>query len=140
MSQIEIKASIENILNDSNVGVMATVKSNKPHSRYMTFSNKELKLYTATSKDTQKTEEIETNPFTHILLGYEGEGFGDEYVEYEGKVSINDSEEMKKQLWNEHMELWFNGPNDPKYIVLEVEPIQISLMNKKRQEPKVLQL
>ncbi|MFZ3580313.1 pyridoxamine 5'-phosphate oxidase family protein [Virgibacillus sp. DJP39] len=140
MDQKEIKASIENILTDSNVGVMATVKDNKPHSRYMTFSNKGLKLYTATSKDTHKAEEVETNPFTHIILGYEGEGYGDDYVEYEGKVSINDSEEMKKQLWNEHMELWFSGPNDPNYIVLEVEPILIRLLNKKGEETKVLQL
>ncbi|WP_404452081.1 pyridoxamine 5'-phosphate oxidase family protein [Virgibacillus necropolis] len=140
MSQKEIEVSVKKILNDSNVGPMATVENNKPHSRYMTFWNDGLKLYTATNKNTHKTEEIDTNPFTHILLGYEGEGFGDEYVEYEGKVSINDSEEMKKQLWNEHMELYFDGPNDSNYFVLEIEPMQISLMNKKGEAPKILHL
>ncbi|ASN06469.1 pyridoxamine 5'-phosphate oxidase family protein [Virgibacillus necropolis] len=140
MSQKEIKTSVENILNNSSVGVMATVKNNKPHSRYMTFSSEGLKLYTATSKNTHKADEVETNPFTHILLGYEGKGYGDDYVEYEGKVSISDSKEMKKQLWNENMELWFDGPNDPNYIVLEIEPIQISLMNKKSETPKILHL
>ena len=140
MSQLEVKATIENILDNSSVGTMATVKQNKPHSRYMTFSRNGLNLYTATSKDTHKAEEIEENPNTHILLGYEGEGFGDEYVEYEGKVQITDSPELKKELWNSYMENWFDGTNDPNYIVLEIKPIQISLMNKTGNEPKILEL
>lgn len=141
MSQQAIKSTIENILSNSAVGTMATVQQNKPHSRYMTFSHKkELKLYTATSKETHKAEEIEANPYTHILLGYEGEGFGDEYVEYEGKATINDSPNLKKELWNPYMENWFNGPHDPNYIVLEIEPVQISLLNKKGVAPKILEV
>lgn len=99
-----------------------------------------LSLYTATSKETHKTEEVEKNPFTHILLGYDGEGFGDEYVEYEGKATISNSEELKKQLWIEDMNHYFDGPEDPNFIVLEIEPIQIRLMNKKGKAPRVLDL
>ncbi|MFC4559775.1 pyridoxamine 5'-phosphate oxidase family protein [Virgibacillus kekensis] len=135
-----VKAKIEKILNEHNVGPMATVQQNKPHSRYMTFFAEELKLYTATSKETHKTEELDANPYTHILLGYEGQGIGDEYVEYEGKVAISSSDEIKKKLWNDHMKPWFEGPEDPSYIVLEIQPIQIRLMNKKGQPPKVLEL
>ncbi|RDW18267.1 general stress protein [Oceanobacillus arenosus] len=140
MSQPEVKATVENILDNSSVGTMATVQQNKPHTRYMTFSRNGLNLYTATSKETHKVEEIIENPFTHILLGYEGDGFGDEYVEYEGKVQISDSKELKNELWNPYMENWFDGPNDPNYTVLEVTPVQISLMNKKGMEPKILEL
>ncbi|MGP4106725.1 pyridoxamine 5'-phosphate oxidase family protein [Virgibacillus sp. L01] len=135
-----IKVNVEKILQDSHVGPMATVQDDKPHSRYMTFFHENLKLYTATSKKTHKTEEVEKNPFTHILLGYDGEGFGDEYVEYEGKATIRNSEELKKQLWIEDMKHYFDGPEDPNFIVLEIEPIQIRLMNKKGKAPKVLEL
>ncbi|WP_430787589.1 pyridoxamine 5'-phosphate oxidase family protein [Virgibacillus flavescens] len=140
MTQQETKASIEKILNNSMVGTMATVQKNKPHSRYMTFSHEALKLYTVTNKETHKTDEIKTNPYTHILLGYDGDGFGDDYVEYEGKVTINDSAELKKKMWNDHMKSWFDGPEDPNFIVLEIEPIQINLMNKKGESPKRLEL
>jgi general stress protein 26 len=140
MEQQEIKAAIENILENGTVGTMATVQQNKPHSRYMTFSSDGLNLYTATDKDTHKVEELEKNPYTHILLGYEGEGIGDEYVEYEGKVHISDNEELKKKLWNPNMQHWFDGPEDPNYIVLEIEPEQISLMNKQDLDPKVLEM
>ncbi|WP_404456214.1 pyridoxamine 5'-phosphate oxidase family protein [Oceanobacillus kapialis] len=139
-SQAEIKKEVEHILDNSHVGTMATVKKNKPHSRYMTFHNDGLKLYTPTNEDTDKTEEIEENPYTHIILGYEGEGFGDSFVEYEGKVTFNDSEEVKKALWNEHMKLYFDGPDDPNLVVLEIEPIAVRLMNKKGEPPRELVL
>lgn len=140
MTQQEIKSAIENILNNSSVGTMATVQHNKPHSRYMTFSPNGFNLYTATDKHTHKIEELEKNPFTHILLGYEGDGYGDDYVEYEGKVHITDSLELKKKLWNPNMEKWFDNANDPNYIVLEISPEKIALMNKSGVEPRILEL
>lgn len=138
LSQDNIRAEVENILENSHIGTMATVKNNKPHSRYMTFFHEDLKLYTATSKETDKTEELEENPYTHIILGYEGEGFGDAYVEYQGKAKLNDSQELKNQVWNEYMKNWFEGPEDPNLVVLEIEPIGIQLMNKKGESPKTL--
>ncbi|GAB4073805.1 pyridoxamine 5'-phosphate oxidase family protein [Barrientosiimonas marina] len=140
MSQQDIKETAEKIIDDSAVGTMATIKQNKPHSRYMTFIRKGLTLYTATSSETHKTEEIKANPYTHILLGYEGDGFGDDYVEYEGKVSLSDDEHLKQELWTDYMENWFKGPDDPSYIVLEITPVAIRVMNKKGVEPKTVEL
>lgn len=140
MNQSELKQQAEQILSESPIGTMATVKNNKPHSRYMMFFHRGLTLYTATDKQADKTEEIEANPYTHIIVGYEGEGFGDEYVEYEGKVSFNHSEELKKELWNEDMKVYFDGPDDPAFTVLEIKPIHIRLMNKKGEPPMNLEL
>ncbi|CDQ38116.1 MULTISPECIES: pyridoxamine 5'-phosphate oxidase family protein [Virgibacillus] len=140
MSQEKLKQQIEHILEDSSVGTMATVKKQMPHSRYMTFFHENLTLYTPTNKETDKAEDIEANPYTHIILGYEGEGFGDTYVEYEGKVSFNESQELKDQLWNDRMKLYFDGPNDPKLTILEIKPLHIRLMNKKGESPQELNL
>lgn len=49
------------ILKESFVGTMATIQQNKPHTRYMTFFSDEFILYTATSKKTQKVDELENN-------------------------------------------------------------------------------
>lgn len=135
-----LKDQIASIIDNNLVGTMATIHDNKPRSRYMTFFNDNLTLYTATSKDTHKTEDIEQNPYTHILLGYNGEGIGDEYVEIEGKVIESDDESLKKKVWNEHLESWFDGPEDPKLLILKVTPEQIRLMNKKGQPPQTLEL
>ena len=137
MDQQQAKETALKILNESRVGTMATVKSNKPHSRYMMFFNDDFTLYTATSRKSHKVEDVEANPYAHILLGYEGEGFGDDYVEIEGKVS--EAEGMKDDMWREEFSMYFEGPNDPDYMLLKIEPDQIRVMNKKGEEPKTVE-
>ena len=88
----------------------------------MTFFIDEFTLYTATSKQTQKVDELEANPHTHILIGYEGRGVDDEYLEIEGTVSISDDESIKEKVWNKHMKPWFSGPGDPDLVILKVSP------------------
>ncbi|NYF25432.1 pyridoxamine 5'-phosphate oxidase family protein [Sporosarcina sp. JAI121] len=127
------------ILKESSVGTMATVQQNKPHTRYMTFFSDEFTLYTASSKQTQKVDELETNPYTHILIGYDGKGLGDDYLEIEGTVSISDDESLKQKIWNEHMKPWFSGPEDTSLVILKVEPESIRLMNKKGEEPHIIE-
>lgn len=128
------------ILEESYIGTMATVQGNKPYSRYMTFFSDEFTLYTATSKQTEKVDELEANPHTHILIGYEGEGMGDEYLEIAGTVSISDDESMKEKVWNEHMKPYFSGPEDPDLVILKISPDAMRVMNKKGEEPKEVTL
>ncbi|MDV6377046.1 pyridoxamine 5'-phosphate oxidase family protein [Sporosarcina sp. GW1-11] len=134
------KETVQKILDESFIGTMATVDDNKPYSRYMTFMNDGLTLYTATNKKTEKVDELKDNPHTHILLGYEGEGFGDAYVEYSGSVSISSDEGLKKKLWNDQMKHWFDGPEDPNLVILKIEPQAIRLMNKTGQPPQDISL
>lgn len=126
------------ILNDNMIGTMATVQQNKPHSRYMTFFNDDFILYTATSKKTHKVEDIEQNPYTHILLGYDGNGLGDSFLEIEGKVEESDDESMKEKVWNDAVKGWFDGPEDPDLVILKIVPTQVRVMNSKGKEPEVV--
>lgn len=126
----------QKIVDESFIGTMATIKDNKPHSRYMTFFNEGFTLYTATSKKTEKVEEVEHNPSTHILIGYDGQGFGDAYLEFMGKAIVSTDESLKKTVWNENLEPWFDGPEDPNLVILKIEPVAIRLMNKKGQAPQ----
>src|SRR5699024_7818889 len=87
MNREDFTKELKKILTDNNIGTMATVRDNKPMSRYMYFYNDGLTLYTYTRKGTYKVEDLEKNPNTHILLGYEErEGLGERYVEIEGKA------------------------------------------------------
>lgn len=130
------KDTARKILDESLVGTMATVQDNKPFSRYMTFFNEDFTLYTATSKQTDKVEELEGNPNTHILIGYDGEGYDDAYLEIMGTVKVTDDESLKEKVWNEHMKPWFSGPEDPNLVILKVTPESMRLMNKKGQAPQ----
>ncbi|MEI2470554.1 pyridoxamine 5'-phosphate oxidase family protein [Peribacillus frigoritolerans] len=140
MSQNQIKEKVLNIIRDHKIGVLSSVENNKPHSRYMTFFNDELTLYTPTSGKTEKIDEIEKNPNVHILIGYDNEGLGDSYLEISGTSKINDSQELKDKLWNESFEMWFEGPKDPNYLILQIKPESIRLMNNNGEPPQELSL
>lgn len=140
MDKQKLNKEVLDILKKHKVGTLSTVVDNKPHSRYMTFFNDELMLYTPTNKNTHKAEEIDENPNVHILLGYEGEGFGDEYIEFEGKASISEDQRLKEKIWNDQMKNWFEGPNDPDYIVLAIKPNKIRLMNSGQESPQTLEV
>ena len=105
----------------------------------MTFYNEDFTLYTPTSKVSHKVEDIEANPYTHILIGYEGEGFGDAFLEIEGKVSESTDVGMKEKIWNDHMKNWFKGPDDPNMVLLIVKPSSIRLMNKSGKPPETIE-
>ncbi|WHY98921.1 pyridoxamine 5'-phosphate oxidase family protein [Peribacillus simplex] len=140
MSQNQLKEKVLNIIRDHKIGVLSSVENNKPHSRYMTFFNDELTLYTPTSGKTEKIDEIEKNPNVHILIGYDNEGLGDSYLEISGTSKINDSQELKDKLWNESFEDWFEGPKDPNYLILQIKPESIRLMNNNGEPPQELSL
>lgn len=140
MSQEELKQKVLNLLDEQKVGTLATVEQDKPHTRYMTFFHVGLTLYTPTSKETHKAEEIEKNPNVHILIGYSGEGFGDTYAEIAGTATLTDDRELIDRLWSDEMEKWFKGKDDPNLVILKIDPTSIRYMNEGSRTPAELSL
>lgn len=138
MNQQDLKEQVVKIISDQNTGVLSSVENNKPHSRYMTFYNEELTFFTPTKKDTEKMNEIRKNPSVSIVLGYEEKGQNDAYVEISGTAVINESQDLKTKYWNESFANWFEGPDDPNYVFLEVQPEVIRLLNIHGEQPKEL--
>lgn len=95
----------------------------------MIFFYDGLMIYILISKDIYKVEEIENNFNVYILLGYDCEGFGDVYVEVEGKVKINNLVELKDKIWSFKLECWFDGKDDLNLVIFEIELEDIRLMN-----------
>lgn len=129
MKQNDFKKQVVEIISNHRIGVLSSVENNKPHSRYMTFYNQDLTLYTPTKVETEKTKEIEQNPSVSVLLGYEDKGLGDSYVEISGTSSVNQTQELKKQFWDESFQKWFEGPEDPTYALLQIQPEIIRMLN-----------
>ncbi|MBD7965959.1 pyridoxamine 5'-phosphate oxidase family protein [Fictibacillus norfolkensis] len=140
MDKEQMKNKVFEVVDKKQTGVLATVKKNKPHSRYMTFFHDELTFYTPTSIETHKADEIQDNPNVHVLVGYDGEGYNDPYLEIEGTATIRDDQGLKEKFWNDQMKHYFEGPNDPNYILLEIKPSLIRLMNDSEHEPQTLEL
>ena len=140
MSQQDLKDQVVKIISDHKTGVLSSVENNKPHSRYMTFYHEDLTLFTPTQKDTEKIDEIEKNSSVSVLLGYEEKGQSDSYVEICGTATINDSQNLKKQFWDESFNQWFDGPEDPNYVFLQIQPETIRILNNQGEPPQELNL
>ena len=140
MSDQDLKKQVLNVISNHRTGVLSSVENNKPHSRYMTFYNEDLTLYTPTQKDTEKVEEINRNPHVSVLLGYEKKGQSDSYIELAGTSTINDSEDLKSQFWDESFKQWFDSPEDPNYVLLQIQPETIRILNTQGEPPQELNL
>jgi general stress protein 26 len=138
MSHPDLKNELLKIISDHRTGVLSSVENNKPHSRYMTFYNRDLTLYTPTKMDTEKVEEIKKNPSVSVLIGYEKKGQTDSYVEITGTTSINDSQDLKSQFWDESFNQWFKSPEDPNYVFLQIQPDTIRVLNVQGEPPQEL--
>ena len=129
MNREDFTKELQKILDDNNIGTMATVRDNKPMSRYMYFYNEGLTLYTYTRKGTYKVEDLEKNPNTHILLGYEErEGLGERYVEIEGKASLPedvtpDIDEVMAKAGELYEKL--KGEDDMQAIRVDIDEVRI---------------
>ncbi|MGE7925783.1 pyridoxamine 5'-phosphate oxidase family protein [Viridibacillus arvi] len=136
----DLKEKVIKILLNHKTGILSSVENNKPHARYMEFYNDGLTLYTPTKLDTEKVDEIENNPVVSVLLGYEDKGLNDAYVEISGSSSINKSLDIKNKYWNETFYKWFDGPEDPNYVFLEINPKTIRVLNMQGNPPQELNL
>ncbi|SHN23141.1 pyridoxamine 5'-phosphate oxidase family protein [Gracilibacillus kekensis] len=119
---------IKQILETSKVGVLSTAYNNHPNSRYMIFYNDGEILYTKTSKDSFKVDEIRSNPHVHILLGY-NETKNRSFVEFSGKAEIVEDQATIDWLWNKQDKSFFKSKDDANLIVLKMIPEEIKLLN-----------
>ncbi|GAB3057569.1 pyridoxamine 5'-phosphate oxidase family protein [Salinicoccus sesuvii] len=142
MNREDFKNTLKEILDNNKIGTLATIRDNKPISRYMYFYNDALTLYAYTKKDTYKVEDLEENPNSHILLGYEErDDLGERYVEIQGKASLpgevsSDVDAMLADAGKRYEKLKEEG--DLQIIKIEIDAARI--MNDDDTEPKTVDL
>lgn len=129
MNQSDLKEKIIKIISNHKTGVLSTVEGNKPHSRYMTFYQDDLTLLTPMKANTEKIAELEKNPYVSVLLGYELKGLNDSYVQITGTAKVSDSQALKQQYWDDSLQNWFAGPKDPNFVLLQIQPEIIRVLN-----------
>ena len=122
MSNNDLKERIAEVLKLNRIGVLSTIKNNRPYARYMTFHHEGFTLFTPTAEDTHKVEDIEDNPHVHILLGYEERDRGEAFIEVEAEAEIATDPDDRKKAWSEKVAEQYSGPDDDRFIVLVCRP------------------
>ncbi|MCD8915497.1 pyridoxamine 5'-phosphate oxidase family protein [Staphylococcus simulans] len=125
--QVVLK-KIKDIMKKSRIGVLSTAHENAPDSRYMIFYDQEFDLYTKTSRDSLKIEEIENNPVAHILLGYD-DTKNHSFLEIYADLEVTEDPDVIDWIWEESDKSFFNNKSDPRLCVIRAMPRSIRLMN-----------
>ena len=121
-----LKEQALEILSKNYIGVMATVADGMPNSRYMTFLNDDFTLYTVTPKDSDLLNELQANPHTHILYGYEKGDMTDTFLEIEGTAAEFSADAIKEKI----------VAQAPYHVdslsmrLIKIEPVRMRFMNK----------
>lgn len=133
MNNNDLEQRILKALDDNRFGSFGTIEAgNKPKVRYMAVFHEGLKILLATDRKTHKVEELENNPNVFLLLGYEAGGSKD-ILEIEATASVTKDDALRAKVWNRELERWFTGPDDPDYVILELNPDRIEYAGKDRE-------
>ena len=107
------------------MAAVATVQDGKPAVRFMALVGlDDLTLIGATMKSSRKVEQIKKNPEVALTI-WSGKNFSDPYVLIKGKGNVHEDLETKKKFWNPKMEVYFQKPENPEYVVLKFVPQRI---------------
>lgn len=128
MEQSKIIERIEEILDESKIGVLSTAKDNVPNARYMWFYNDGLTLYAKTNDQSPKYDELGENPRAHVMLGFD-DTENNAFVEISGTVERINDQKTIDWLWEKQDKSFFDSKENPHLKVLKITPEHIKIMN-----------
>lgn len=134
----KLKQKILDVIKKYPVGSVATIRSGKPWVRYMEMKPKDdLTLYSATFASSRKVAQIKKDKNVHVTFGANPKKYALPYVQIAGTAEIVKDRETKQWCWNKFLKQFFDGPEDPDYVVFKITPKLIEYMSPDAMEPKV---
>lgn len=119
---------IKQMILDAGMGYLATCDGDQPCVRAMMPVMRESgELLMATFPHTKKIGQITQNPKVEFC-------FVDRKLSHcriSGKAQVSADRALKEELWNSQMMLrqFFQGPEDPNFILIVLKPLRIMMMN-----------
>ncbi|MEN3010140.1 MAG: pyridoxamine 5'-phosphate oxidase family protein [Candidatus Bipolaricaulaceae bacterium] len=116
----EAEEKLWEIVEESEIALLITQAEGYPRVRPMTLLayEEEGGVWFATSKSSRKVEEIGKNPqVTVCFLDLEGGA----YAQLFGTAQIVEDKATKEEFWDKEWEEYWEGPEDPDYVLLYVE-------------------
>jgi general stress protein 26 len=123
----DVKQKIEEVLAQPQLAVMATITDdNKPWARYVFIMADGVKtIRCATVKQARKAAQIEKTSEVHLTCGISKLDDQIPYLQIQAKARIATDQEEKSAFWNPGLQAIFDGPEDPNYCVVIMEPYRI---------------
>ncbi len=135
----DLQERIANILMQPQLTGLATVtEDGKPWVRYvMTLASEDLVIRCATFVGARKVRQIQKNPEVHLTCGVTDPKEMVPYLQIQARARLNTTKEVRHGFWTEMLASIFEGPDDPKYGVLEITPYRIEYCDVASFEPQI---
>ncbi len=124
-----LDARIQEIITQPQLSSLATInEEGKPWVRYvMAVGDGSMTLRCASFIEARKVQQIAANPEVHLTAGVTNPMDMKPYLQVQGRAAFTTEKEARHAFWNPTLAPIFDGPDDPKYGVLEVTPYRIEL-------------
>ena len=118
------RATLLNIINDAAAAFMVTrgADGQSFHGRPMATAQVEegfVSIWFATNRESGKVDEIKADD--RVYLGYTN-GSGSEWASINGRARVVDDDAKRRELWTPLWKKWWEGPDDPRIVLIEVFP------------------
>lgn len=135
----DLKNRILAILRQPQLAGLATItQDGKPWVRYvMIATSPDLTIRCATFISARKVQQIANNPEVHLTCGVTDPKKMAPYLQIQGRATLNTSRQARHGLWTDMLSPIFDGPDDPKYAVIEIKPYYVECWTPGTHEPEV---
>ena len=133
------KEEVIDLIKDAGFGVLATVNNNQPKARpMMPYLTEEGDLLLAVLSHSRTINDITVNPRVEICYIDRKMCF----ARIAGKAKISQEIEKKLMVWNNvpMLRQYFGSPQDPNYVLIEIETDSVEAMTPQQRKPDVLTL
>ena len=133
------KEEVIDLIKDAGYGVLASVSGNMPKARpMMPYLAEDGNLLLAVLNHSRIIAQIQENPLVEMC-------FIDRkmcFVRIAGNASLSQDMEKKQLVWNNipMLRQYFGGPQDPNFVLIEIETGTIEAMTPQQRKPDILTL
>jgi general stress protein 26 len=135
----ELITNLRALLQKTQLASLATVSPDgAPWVRYVTIHGyPDLTVRFATAADSRKLEHISGNPRVHLTTGVEGAATAAEWVQMAGLAEVLTDPGQRRDFWSDPLKAYFDGPDDPNYVLVIIRPQRIEYMQMSSVTPQV---
>ncbi len=121
------------------LAVLATADAaGVPSCRYVMLSCAEdFTLRCSTFLNTRKVPQIQARPEVSLTCGVASLETAEQWLQISATAQVCSDAAERHAFWNDHMKVYFSGPDDPQYGVIVMKPSAIELWTMTAPVPEV---
>lgn len=122
-----LRQRILDILHKPQLAALATITDqHNPWVRYVvSVGDGDFVIRVATFADSRKVQQIIHHPDVHLTCGVSSFKEMQPYLQIQGRARVTTDRDERHNFWNDLLAPIFDGPDDPRYTIIIIDPYRI---------------